>query len=204
MNRLIAIALLLLPGSAFAARGILNLQAQPEVVFLNESTKVTFTATLIGNEGPLPETIHVMRLEHTGNESQLCLLEPVKGSSETYRCSVSLKESNPGLLGLTAQAIYPDSPDPLRSRSLFMNIVGGLRAKDRKAMLKIHDQATKRYHEMAKEKTIEQSKRETISWLLKQPGVIAAGRAPKDELFVQFETGVRMAILPPGTPEKTN
>src|SRR3989344_5345156 len=172
----------------------LMLTASPDMVFVKESIPVVFTARITGPSGLSPDHVKLMRLEGSGSESESCVM---KADSALYTCSLRIKERNSGILSFTAEASYADRAVPLRSRPVFITVVGGTTAKERKSVLKLQRRANAPYESLAQQKRREQARKETVAWLVKQPGVVSVRTAPSQNLSVQLSSGITLWVKAP-------
>jgi hypothetical protein len=124
---------LLLAGLAFTAQTVaLNLKSDLEAVNVHEQTVVTFTAQITPTTTPLPVKVRLSRLQWSGTDKEVALMhddgshgDEVKNDG-IYSTQLKLKEPIIGLLSFTAEAVYPNHMK-LRSRPLFLNVVGGVK-----------------------------------------------------------------------------
>ncbi len=182
---------------------LLLLKIYPDMIFMEERTPVVFTAQLQNSAQRTPTQVRLMRLEGSGHQSQACLMKDTAPSSQTpagnriYTCKLSLKETTPGMLSYQVEAEYSDEVVPLRSKPAFLTVVGGVSAKERKEMLRIQAQGQSLYIRLAKQKGLEQARKETSVWVIKQPGVLGLRSLPNRDISVQFNSGSSLWLRAP-------
>jgi hypothetical protein len=106
------------------------------------------------------------------------------------------------MVSFTAEADYPDRSIPLRSRPAFVAVVGGISKSDRKMMVKLQTDGQNLYESLAREKGLEQARKETAVWLTKQPGVASVRSMLNYDISVQFTSGATLWVKPPKNLKK--
>jgi hypothetical protein len=81
-----------------------------------------------------------------------------------------------------------------------MRVIGGMNPKEKHAMLKTQEGAWTLYQKLLKQKGWAEAQRETIAWLLKQPGVVTVRLEANRDLSVQYTSGIRMMVEAPAAP----
>ncbi len=184
---------MLLSSAGAADRSIDTVAAEPPAIFARDATKVLFSARLTSG-GPAPSRVKLLRLQAAGNERAVCSMVETHG---LYTCTIKLKEPSAGLLGFTVEADYPDVVAPVRSKPFFYNVIGGSSSKERNAMLKTQQRARVLYDSIQKDKGFAEAQRQTVAWLLKQPGVVSVRSEVNHDLAVQYNSGIRMILEAP-------
>jgi hypothetical protein len=200
----------LLPAAAFAETAVIdNFHAQPNMVFSLDETPVLFSARVVPDPARPLKTVHLLRLQADGRGKPVAPMhdDGKKGDEKAgdgiYSCRLKLNEPLAGILSFNAEAVYKGSAEQgtLLSRPLFIEVMGGLDKKDRAGVARTMKKAELLYARYAKDKGATLARLDVSAWLMKQPGVIAVGPTPEQNLVVQFASGPKM-LLQTGTGGK--
>jgi hypothetical protein len=177
-------------------------QVDPNGIFTQTPTQVTFTSRVAVDPKHIPAPVQLLRLQATGGFQVVSAMwddgsngDRVKGDG-IYTCTLAMKEPQAGLLSFYVEASYPGMAEPVRSHPMFISVIGGVTKKDKKALLKTQKQADELLQKIAKEKGLEEAKKETMAWLSKQPTVSGVTSTPGEDIFVQYKAGVAMTLHP--------
>ena len=125
------LSLPLVPCTLFAEKpSIDSTKMDPSTIFARKSMKVVFSAHVADRPSHVPSKVRLLRLQAAGNEREVSVMRDdgtqgdlVKNDG-TYACTFTMKEPIAGLLSFTVEAAYSDSPEPVRSRPFFVNVMG--------------------------------------------------------------------------------
>jgi hypothetical protein len=206
MRFLIALLLPLLAAASASAASVELFPPRPNVLLIREPTATLFTARVQSEPGRHPAQVRLLRLQANGNLTEASAMwdngthADNTANDQIYTCKLEMKEPEEGIISYTAEALYPDTLLPVRSRATFIKIFGGLSAKEKKAMVKTVNRAGQMYARLEKERGLIPAQRETLAWLLKQEGVVSATLISKRDMYIQFLSGAGMILN--GPPEK--
>jgi len=198
-----------LPG-LWSTKSIAIPQASPEAVFVNQTTTVTITAQVGADPGLLPSSVQVLQLNAQsqsvailGNLYDDGTHGDVLPGDGTFTGQFSFSPTSAGTIYLQVVASYSGTPISVLSQPIDFEYFVQPSDADIQAFQQVPISGENYYRSaLAQGMTPAQARSATVSYVLQQPGVQAAGTSSDGtSIWIQFTSGLDGVILtnPAGT-----